>query len=148
VVGFASQRLDTGGAVSPDGRRIALRTYTDAYLYDVPGDDLVEAFDEDPVVVALPESKQGEAITWTRDSRSLVVTGEGARARVSRVVPPAAPRAAVPKPTKPTTTGPSAPTAQPEERNTSLPLAAGAATVVVLLPLLLLRRRRRRRRRL
>ena len=37
VGAVARQRLVTGGAVSPDGRRLALRTYTDAYVVRGPG---------------------------------------------------------------------------------------------------------------
>lgn len=92
VLGVVSQRLITGGAVSPDGSRIALRTYTDAYLYQVPGSDLIEAFARAPRVLALPESTQGEALTWSPDGQFLLVTGEGSQVAVSRVpVPPPGP---------------------------------------------------------
>lgn len=141
VAGVVSQRLVTGGAVSPDGRHVVLRTYTDAYVYDVPGDDLVKAFDDDPTVIALPSSRQGEAITWTPDGRQLVVTGEGSRVAVSRI---ALPRSVAPA--TPAGPGPG-PVADPkpgaEGPNSALLLAGGAA-IVGLLALSLLGRRRRR----
>ena len=37
----AARLLVTGGAVSPAGDRLVLRTYTDAYVFAVPDDDLV-----------------------------------------------------------------------------------------------------------
>ena len=42
-VGRAGQLLVTGGAVSADGQRIALRTYTDAYVWPLSGSDVVGA---------------------------------------------------------------------------------------------------------
>lgn len=135
VVGAVSQRLVTAGAVSPDGRRVALRTYTDAYVYEVPGDDLVEALDGEPTVIALPESTQGEAMTWSPDGRSLVVTGEGEGAAVSRVPVVAAPARA-----------PQAPGAE-QDRVPLVLAGAGAAGVLVLLLGLARRRGRASRRR-
>ena len=32
--------MATGGAVSPDGRLLALRTYTDAYVWPLQGSDV------------------------------------------------------------------------------------------------------------
>lgn len=145
VLAAASQRVLTGGAVSPDGKRIVLRTYTDAYVYDVPGDDLIAAFDSDPEVIALPESKQGEAITWSPDGASLVVTGEGVRALVSRVTLPE--EAIAPATTRATTASPSSPGSpeRQERANRWKPVVAGGALLVVLLLLEVARRRASRR---
>jgi hypothetical protein len=58
-------RLVTGAAASADGRVVALRSYTDAWLYRVPADgDLVAALTGRPVRVPLPGEPQGEAITF------------------------------------------------------------------------------------
>jgi hypothetical protein len=84
-VGRAGQLLVTGGAVSPDGQRIALRTYTDAYVWPLSGSDVVGALGGSPVRVALPESPQGEAITFAANSRDLLVSGEGLPATVTLV---------------------------------------------------------------
>ena len=89
----AARLLVTGGAVSPDGSRLVLRTYTDAYVFAVPGDDLVAALRGTPAVVALPASPQGEAVTWTRDGKALLTSSEGAGTAVDRVPVPAAARA-------------------------------------------------------
>jgi len=95
-VGAVAQTLVTGGAVSPDGRRVVLRTYTDAYVYEVPGDDLVAALRGTPAVLPLPETRQGEAVSWTRDGAALLTSSEGQGAPVHRVSVPVPPSAAPP----------------------------------------------------
>jgi hypothetical protein len=76
-VGRAGQLLITGGAVSADGSRLALRTYTDAYVWPLAGSDVVAALATPPVRVALPESPQGEAIGFSADNTALIVASEG-----------------------------------------------------------------------
>jgi hypothetical protein len=88
-VGQAGQVLVTGGAVAADGSRIALRTYTDAYIWPLAGSDVVGALATPPVRVALPESPQGEAVSFTADSRSLVVASEELPSAVTVVPVPA-----------------------------------------------------------
>src|SRR4051812_14815130 len=85
-VGRAGQLLVTGGAVSADGQRIALRTYTDAYVWPLVGSDVVGALSGEPVRVPLPEAPQGEAIAVGANDRDLLVAGEGLPATVT-VVP-------------------------------------------------------------
>ncbi|GAB2937592.1 hypothetical protein GCM10027047_37720 [Rhodococcus aerolatus] len=51
--------LVTGGAVSPDGTALALRTYTDAWVYDAPDGDLLAALARTPLQVPLPTSRRG-----------------------------------------------------------------------------------------
>ncbi|MFE4502180.1 hypothetical protein ACFRFQ_20210 [Rhodococcus sp. NPDC056743] len=57
----------TGGAVSADGTVVALRTYTDVYLYSAPDGDVVKALSTKAVRVPLPNEPQGEAITFNND---------------------------------------------------------------------------------
>jgi hypothetical protein len=85
-VGRAGQLLVTGGAVSADGQRVALRTYTDAYVWPLTGSDVVGALSRSPVRLPLPDSPQGEAITFAANGRDLLVSGEGLPAVVT-VVP-------------------------------------------------------------
>ncbi|MGY2082166.1 hypothetical protein [Blastococcus sp. SYSU DS0539] len=85
-VGRAGQLMITGGAVAADGSAVALRTYTDAYVWPLTGSDVPGALAGEPVRVALPESPQGEAISFTADSRALVVASEGLPSAVT-VVP-------------------------------------------------------------
>lgn len=84
-VGRAGQLLVTGGAVSPDGTAIALRTYTDAYVWSLTGSDVVGSLAGEPVRVALPDSPQGEAIAFDAAGRSLLVSGEGLPVDVTEV---------------------------------------------------------------
>lgn len=64
-LGGLGSRLVTGAAASADGRVVALRSYTDAWLYRVPADgDLVAALTGRPVRVPLPGEPQGEAIAF------------------------------------------------------------------------------------
>src|SRR5919202_97369 len=76
----------TGGAVSVDERWIALRTYTDAYVWSLTGSDVAGALAGEPRRVALPAAAQGEALSFTEGSSALVVAGEGTPSDVT-VVP-------------------------------------------------------------
>jgi hypothetical protein len=140
-VGRAGQLMVTGGAVSGDGRLLALRTYTDAYLWPLAGSDVPAALGAKPVRIPLPDSPQGEAISFAADDRGLVVASEGSPGEVVAV----------------STTEPLAPVAEQlaaadtsavaavfgGERSpiTSGVIAAAVATVVVWLGGLLRRRR-------
>lgn len=93
-VGRAGQLLVTGGAVSGDGRLFALRTYTDAYLWPLDGSDVPAAFGAEPIRIPLPESPQGEAISFGTDNRRLVIVSEGTPSAVV-VVPTDEPLAPV-----------------------------------------------------
>ncbi len=68
--------LVTGGAVSPDGMHVVLRTYNEAWEWDVADGGIAEAFREPPRKVTLPVMKQGEAITYTSDGSGFLVSGE------------------------------------------------------------------------
>jgi hypothetical protein len=76
-VGRAGQLLVTGGAVSADGRLMALRTYTDAYVWPLDGSDVPSALAAEPSRIPLPESPQGEAISFGTDNRGVVIASEG-----------------------------------------------------------------------
>lgn len=84
-LGVAGSVLVTGAALSPDGSVVALRTYTDAYLYPVTGGDIAGAFGHQPVRVPLPGEPQGEAIAFTPDG-TLLSAGEGSGEQV-RAIP-------------------------------------------------------------
>jgi len=67
------RRLVTGGAVSPDGTHVVLRTYADAFEWDVVDGDIVKALtDGEPRATPLPEEQQGEAIAYTLDGSAFV----------------------------------------------------------------------------
>ncbi|SDC81105.1 hypothetical protein SAMN05660690_2652 [Geodermatophilus telluris] len=143
-VGRAGQLLVTGGAVARDGSRIALRTYTDAYVWTLAGSDVPGALAGEPVRIALPEAPQGEAVSFTADGQALLVAGEGVPGDVTQVPIPAATPATTPAP---------GPAAEPslssllDDGSTGLSVvtaalvAAGVATLLVLVGGRLRRRR-------
>jgi len=99
IGGFGSRTV-TGGAVSADGRVVALRTYTDAWLFAVPAEGgVVGALRGTPVQVPLPGEPQGEALAFTADGTLL--SGSETRGGVAgqiRAVPAAAALVAAPVP--------------------------------------------------
>jgi hypothetical protein len=86
----------TGAASNADGSVIALRTYTDAYLYSVKDGDILAALKTNPVRVPLPNEKQGEAIALEPDG-TLVSASEGVGEPIRTVAGAAA--LVAPKPT-------------------------------------------------
>ena len=138
-VGRAGQLLVTGGAVSADGQRIALRTYTDAYVWPLSGSDVVGALKGRPVRVPLPDSPQGEAISFAANSRDLLVSGEGLPATVTLV-----PASGDLTPAAATT--PAGAPSSPDLGNQVSPLAAGLIAALVATALLWIGGRIRRRR--
>ena len=86
-VGAAGQVVVTGGAVSPDGRTVVLRTYTDAYVWSAPNGDVGAAIASGKRRrIPLPSTAQGEAVAFSTDGRSLLTSTEGVPAPV-HVVP-------------------------------------------------------------
>jgi hypothetical protein len=135
--GRAGQLMATGGAVSRDGTLLALRTYTDAYVWRLSGSDVVRALGVAPVRIALPPAPQGEAISFNADDRHLVVAGEGLPGDVTAVpitaqLEPVAAAAS-------TAAGPQEDSGPPAL--TAGLIAAAVATVVVSLGSLVVRRR-------
>jgi hypothetical protein len=82
------QQLATGAAISPQGTVLALRTYTDAYLWRVDRGDVRQALQGVPHRLSLPLQPQGEGIGF--DGDSLVIDSEGHSSQVLAVpLPPA-----------------------------------------------------------
>ncbi len=141
-VGSFGSALITGGATSADGKVIALRTYTDAYLYAAPDGDVAAALQREPVRIPLPNEKQGEAIAFEPDGTLLSASegvGEPVRA-IKNATSLVTPQAPAPKPGGAATPQPAA------EGTGGFPVvpAAGVAAVVVLASWFLLVRKRRR----
>jgi hypothetical protein len=80
-LGAMNHRFITGGEFSPDGNQLVLRTYTHAIYYQKRENDTwaEQFFKLQPVMLPLPIQSQGEAITFSPDSRSALVTSEGVR---------------------------------------------------------------------
>ena len=72
----------TGMSFSPDGNRAVIRTYLDFHLYDKSAavdKTWAEFFkSQKPIALPLPLQAQGEAICFSTDSNSVVVTSEKA----------------------------------------------------------------------
>jgi hypothetical protein len=136
-IGGLGSRTVTGGAVSADGRVVALRTYTDAWLYAAPDGDVAAALRRTPVRVPLPGEPQGEAVAFLPDGTLL--SGSESRGGVTgqlRAVPGAGALAgAAAGPIPSTTPAPAAaapaPVTAPPPAWRSAALGAGAVVVVL-----------------
>jgi hypothetical protein len=83
--GIAGRAVLTGGTNSPDGTKVALRTYADAFEYEVKNGDVVSALTVgSPETVPLPDEPQGEAIAYTRDGTALVTASEATNPKIRR----------------------------------------------------------------
>lgn len=86
-------RLVTGAAIRPDGRLVAVRTYTEIYFF-VPNADGRLAPSAQPVCNLTGLERQGEAIDFLDDSTLVLTSEAGSRtpASVHTVRCPASPR--------------------------------------------------------
>ncbi len=76
-IGRTARQLVTGAANHPDGDRVALRTYTDAFEFDVEGGDIAGAItDGTPRVTPLPGEPMGEAIAYSADGEHFLTVSE------------------------------------------------------------------------
>ena len=68
----------TGGAISPDGRRVVLCDYKQAYEIVLPNREPFDSVWKQPLTtIELGNRKQGEAITYRLDGKALLATSEG-----------------------------------------------------------------------
>jgi hypothetical protein len=83
------ERMATGGAVSPDGKRVVIRTYLIGYEWKIaPGATIAQALKGTPRQIALPLVQQGESICYSSDGKSLFTTSEKAHAPLYELVNP------------------------------------------------------------
>jgi hypothetical protein len=76
-LGAAGQNAVTGAAKSLDGTRVVVRTYADAYEFDVSGGDVVKAVTSGrPRITPLPNEPMGEGIAYTRDGRYFLTVAD------------------------------------------------------------------------
>jgi len=67
----------TGGAISPDGRRVALCDYTQGYeLVASRGESFDSIWKQPLKTIALGDRRQGESITYRLDGKALLATSE------------------------------------------------------------------------
>jgi len=69
----------TGGDISPDGRRVAICDYTQAYEYALPDDDNVfdDIWKQGPTIIDLGKRSGGESIAYSTDGAAVYATSEG-----------------------------------------------------------------------
>jgi hypothetical protein len=131
----------TGASLSRDGTVLAVRTYTDAYLWRVGPDGIAAALKRDAVRTALPEQPQGEGITV--DGADLVVDSETAGSTVWSLPLPVLPN----RPSSSATASPAASKAT-VDKSISVPAWAvaliGAAAVVLAFGVAIVARNRAR----
>ncbi len=76
-VGALGGFVVTGGANSPDRRKVALRSYNDAYEWDVPDGNVVTAITTTPPRISpLPNEPQGEGIAYGLDGASFYTVSD------------------------------------------------------------------------
>jgi hypothetical protein len=155
--GFAGRAVVTGAALSPAGDRVVVRTYADAFEYDVSGGDVVAALTRGrPKTTALPDEPQGESIAYSRDGRSLLTVSEtvrqpaGTRAAILRYPaadrPEPVPTAAASLEGAGGSAAKSVPAAARTDRSPPTGLAILVAAAALLLAAAVIRAARRRRR--
>lgn len=68
----------TGGDIAPDGRRIILCDYFNAYELKLPekAAGFEEIWRQPPLIVELGKRKQGEAVCYAADGRAILATSE------------------------------------------------------------------------
>ncbi|HTJ34014.1 MAG TPA: hypothetical protein VL738_12355 [Dactylosporangium sp.] len=132
-LGFIGNALITGGAVSPDGTHAVLRTYSDAYEFDVTGGDVAAAIiGGTPRVTPLPGEPQGEAIAYTPDGTSFLTVSDQSgpvsilRYHIDRPAPTHPPAGSAPAPAAPVPAG------AVTDRRARVALLAGAFVVVAI----------------
>ena len=140
--GSVGSMLVTGGAVSHDGKVVALRTYTDVYLFPAPDGDVVAALGRESVRIPLPDEPQGEAIAFDPDG-TLLSGSEGLDQPIRAIADAASVVAAAPPADAQST---ESKTETDSEEHSSLPALAVAAIAVAALWLGLGRVRRARQR--
>ncbi len=83
-----SLRITTAADISPDGLRIVVGTYGDAWqTVRQPDESWAQAFARPATLVALGPRGQSEAIAYDADGQTLVLTAEGVGKPVWRVSP-------------------------------------------------------------
>lgn len=78
VPGEAQGRQITDAALSPDGRRLAVRTYAEIFVFAMDSGRGLPQKDVEPITcrIAGLREKQGEGIGWWPDQRHLILTSE------------------------------------------------------------------------
>ncbi|WFE39061.1 hypothetical protein [Micromonospora sp. WMMD998] len=76
-LGAPGRALVTGAGRAPDGGKVVIRTYADAFEFDVAGGDIVKALTGGKPRVTPLADPFGEAISYTPDGKSFVTVSDG-----------------------------------------------------------------------
>lgn len=68
--------LLTGGAISPDGRRVILCDYFAAFEFTLTSNNFDDIWKQKPLAVNLGQRKQGESICYSIDGKTIYATSE------------------------------------------------------------------------
>ncbi|MFI7600616.1 hypothetical protein [Actinoplanes sp. NPDC049681] len=89
-----AQGVVTGAAIAPGGDKIVIRTYLDAFEWDVTNGNVLAALKNKPRGTGLPDEPFGEAITYSPDGKTFAtvsdfgdVNDEGAANYILRYTP-------------------------------------------------------------
>lgn len=80
--------MATGGDISPEGDRVVIRTYTDAYEWKIPRHGVGAAFRADPAQLTLPRMRQGESAAYTQDGKAILFGSEKPNSPIYEVTSP------------------------------------------------------------
>jgi hypothetical protein len=123
-LGIVGNLVVTGGANAPDRTSVALRTYSDAYLWKVPDGDVVKAITtSSPQIVPLPNEPQGESLAFDASGTHLFTVSDRETSPVHTPIL----MYDVPGATSPATPSPSA-VAATEPSRTAAPAKGGRAS--------------------
>lgn len=87
-IGSVPLPLVTAMDIAADGQRAVMLTYGDAYEFRRrDGESWSKAFSRPPQLVTMPQRRQGEAICYGQDSRTLYLTSERTPTPFWRVAP-------------------------------------------------------------
>jgi len=85
VGGFIKEsRRVTGGAISPDGKTILLRTYLSAYEFKAPA-SFKDWANQKPTSLKTNIDLQGESIAFSADGKNIFTTSEGSPMLISQL---------------------------------------------------------------
>lgn len=77
----------TGGEISPDEKKVVLCDYFDGYELILPSNsrNFDEIWKQKPIKIELGKRKQGEAISYSSDSKAIYATSEGKNSPIIKV---------------------------------------------------------------
>ena len=78
----------TGGDISPDGKRVVICDYSGAYEFTLPMDskNFDDIWSQTPVIIDVGKRKTGEAVTYSPDGNSIILTSEGRNSPILEVL--------------------------------------------------------------